>query len=87
MDRSRITVIDLNPDGTFRAPERPPLSARIGRIAVIVAALAVLVALASFALFALAIAMPVALGAGLIAWASMRFRTWRAGGSLTRPPA
>ncbi len=87
MERDRVTVIDLNPDGTFRTPERAPLSARIGRIAVIVAALAILVALASFALFALAIAVPVALGAAVVAWASMRFRAWRAGGSLTRPSA
>lgn len=69
----------MNADGSFRTPERTPLSTRIGRIAIIVAALAVLVALASFALFALAIAIPVAVGAGLVAWATMRFRAWRSG--------
>jgi len=82
MQHTRVTVLEMNADGSFRTPQRPPLSARIGRVAIVVAILAMLVALASFALFALAIAVPVAAGAGLVAWATMRFRAWRAGRSI-----
>lgn len=87
MERHRVTIIDLNPDGTVRPPERTPLSARIGRIAILIAVVAVLVAVAAFAVFALAIAIPIALGAGLVAWATMRYRAWRGDGGLSRPGA
>jgi hypothetical protein len=86
MERIHVTVLDMNADGTFRTPQRPSLAARIGQVAIIVAVLAMLVALASFAVFAFAIAIPVAAGAALVAWAATRFRAWRAGSSI-RPLA
>jgi hypothetical protein len=69
--------IEMTPDGRFRDPPSVPLATRIARTAVVVAALTG--ALAVFVLmlwFALAL-IPIAIGAGLVAWAAIRFQLWR----------
>jgi hypothetical protein len=89
-------LIDMFPDGRFRSTGLPPggpfgpspLAGRVFRLAVIVAVVAGLLA-AAFLAFWFALAMiPVAFIAGLVAWASLRFQTWRArraaGGSVRR---
>jgi hypothetical protein len=69
--------LDMTLDGQFREPRAIPVAARIGGIAVLVAVVAGLGALALRALwFALAL-VPIALGAGLVAWAALRFQRWR----------
>jgi hypothetical protein len=72
--------LDLLPDGSFR-PRRPPLAVRVFRWAVIVALLAGALALAAVALWFALVLIPVAIGAGLIAWLAFRYQLWRAGRS------
>ncbi|MBS0561102.1 MAG: hypothetical protein JSR21_13710 [Proteobacteria bacterium] len=69
--------LEMTPDGTFREPPVTPLSVQVTRVAVIVAVLAGMGAIALFALWAALVMIPIAVGAGLIAWAAMRFRQWR----------
>ena len=72
--------LDLLPDGSFR-PRRPPLASRVFRWAVIVALLAGALALAAVALWFALVLIPVAIGAGLIAWLAFRYQVWRGGKS------
>jgi hypothetical protein len=69
--------LDLLPDGSFR-PRQPPLAARVFRWAVVVALLAGALALAAVALWFALVLIPVAIGAGLIAWLAFRYQLWRA---------
>ena len=59
--------LDMTPDGGFRAPPRPPLTTRIGAVAVVVALVL---------WFALAL-IPVVVIAAAIAWAAFRVQLWR----------
>jgi hypothetical protein len=73
--------IDMRPDGSFVDPPEVPLSAKIFRIALVVAilgaALAGAVLLIGFALFMI----PVAIGSAVIAWGAFRYRMWKMGRS------
>ena len=73
--------IEMRPDGSFVDPPRVPLSAKIFRIALVVAVLAVALAVAvlliGFALFMI----PVAIASALIAWGAFRYRMWKMGNS------
>ena len=73
-------TIDMNPDGSFRAPTPTPWADRILRWAVVATALAAMLGVALLALWAALIAIPVALAAGAIAYAAWRWRMWRSGG-------
>ena len=83
--------IDMNPDGTFRAPPRAsarggtPASTKILRLALLVAAVAAAGAFAFLALWAAMIMIPIAVGAGLIAYGMIRFRIWKSRGSFRGP--
>lgn len=89
-------VIDMTPDGRFRPePPRPnllrgtPLSFRIMVGAVVVAAVTLAAIVAVFALWVLALLIPVAAGAALIAYLSLKWRRWqrgRAGAGLPSRP-
>jgi CHASE2 domain-containing sensor protein len=74
----RAVVIDINPDGSFATPARPPLSARILRAAIAVAVIAGLLALAAFAIASLLVLIPLALGAGAVGYGAWRWRLWQA---------
>lgn len=77
MHQGRPPQIDMTPDGRFRDPPAVPLATRIARTAIVVAALAGVVAVLILMLwFALAL-IPIAIGAGLVAWAAIRFQLWR----------
>jgi hypothetical protein len=71
-------------DGRFRDPPSVPLTAQIGRAAIVVAVLAGMGAVALLALWAALALIPIALGAGLIAWGAIRFQQWRGGRPLGR---
>ena len=71
--------LDMLPDGSFRRPPRPPIATRIFIWAAVVAAIVGALAVASFALWFALILLPVALIAGVVAWAALRFQLWRAG--------
>jgi hypothetical protein len=74
----------MSPDGSFRGPARPPLTARVGGVALLLAAVAGAAGLAALALWLALALIPIALGAALVAWAAFRFQVWRARG---RAPA
>jgi hypothetical protein len=69
---------DMTPDGRFVEPPASPLAAQLFRYALIVATLAGALAIAALALWFALILIPVALGAGLIAYGAFRWRMWRA---------
>lgn len=73
-------LLDMTPDGRFRPQPRrpgPSLSARILIVAVVVAAVALAASVAVFALSLLAVLIPVAAGAAVVAWATLRYRRWQ----------
>lgn len=77
-------TIDMTPDGEFRTPPPVPWSVKVLRWAIVVAVLAAGLAVAALALWFALVLIPVALGAGLIAYLAFRYRVWKAGGSLRR---
>jgi hypothetical protein len=90
MNNDRRPLLDMTPDGAFRPPAGPPLSARIIGVAVLVAVIAGAVAFAAFALWIALLLVPVFLLAVLVAVGMLRFRIWQArrrayGGRDIRP--
>jgi len=75
--------LDMLPDGTIR-PRQPPIAVRVFRWALIIALLAAALAVAALALWFALLLIPVAIGAGLIAWLAFRYQLWRAGRSPGR---
>ncbi|MBV8095193.1 MAG: hypothetical protein JOY71_05075 [Acetobacteraceae bacterium] len=75
----------MTPDGRFRRGMRPPLAWQIGRTALLsaVGVGGFIVALLALG-FALAL-VPVALGAGLVAWLAVRLQIWLAGAPAGGP--
>ena len=70
--------LDMTPDGQFRGPAPPSVAERIFRAAVIVAVIAGGLGLAALAFWFALLLIPVAIVAGLLAWAALRWRVWRA---------
>ncbi len=75
-------ILDMTPAGEFREPassgrRKTPFGVRLGRTAIIVAFMAAGLAVAALALWFALILIPVAFGAGLVAWAAFRFHLWR----------
>jgi Flp pilus assembly protein TadB len=70
--------LDMTPDGQFRTPPRPSWSARLLGYAILVAVVAAGLAVAALALWFALILIPVAIGAGLIAYGLFRWRLWQA---------
>ncbi len=80
--------IDMTPDGQFRSPPPAPVSGKLLRLAIVVAAVATLGAFAFLALWIALVLIPIAFGAALLAYGTIRYRIWRArqsrgGGSLS----
>lgn len=72
-------------EGDFVRPPRPPRPPILGQIlfwALIVAVIAGALAIAAFALWLAMLILPVALGAGVIAYCIYRFQLWRARQSI-----
>lgn len=78
MDRHPPPLLDMTPDGRVR-PAGLPLSARILVGAALIAIIAGGLAFAALALSVAVFLIPVALVAAAIAWATLRWRRWRAG--------
>jgi hypothetical protein len=74
MDPRTPPQLEMTPDGRFRMPERPALSVRIQRTALIVALLAGVLATALLALWFALVLIPVAAGAALVAWVAFKLR-------------
>jgi len=78
-------VIDMTPEGEFRGPQARPASftdkvmARVGGVAALVALVAGGVVVAGIAIAFFAIALPIAVLAGAVAFGSLWWRMKRAG--------
>ena len=70
--------LDMTPDGQFRGPPPASLADRIFRWAILVAVIAGGLGLAALAFWFALLLIPVAIVAGLLAWAALRWRLWRA---------
>jgi hypothetical protein len=70
-------VLDMTPDGQFRDPAAPPASVAILRYAIIAAVLCGSLALAALVLWFALLLIPVAIVAGVIAYAAFKWRIWR----------
>jgi hypothetical protein len=75
----RQPLLDMTPDGGFREPTISPLVARVFRLALIVAVIAGVIAAAALALWVALALIPIAIAAGVIAYAALRWQMWRAG--------
>jgi len=75
----RPPLLDMLPDGRFRSVAGPPLSLRILVGAALLALVAAGLAIAALAISVAAVLLPVALLAAVVAWATLRWRRWRAG--------
>lgn len=82
MNQHRPPELDMTLDGEFVEPPHPPITSRIMLWAIIVAVMAGALAIAAFALWLALLILPVAVGAGLIAYGMFRYRLWRAQHSL-----
>ena len=71
-------VLDMTPDGAFRAPTGPKLSTRIIGFAIVAAVIAGAVSVAAFALWIAMLLIPVFLLAVLVAVGVLRFKIWQA---------
>jgi len=85
MTRARVPrTLDMTPDGEFVTPHLPPpagsglWAVRIGLGAAVVAAIAGAVVVAALVLWVASVMIPVALIAGVVAYAAFRFQVWRA---------
>ena len=72
--------LDMTLEGEFRDPPVTPLATQITRVAIVIAVLAGMGAVALLALWAAFVLIPIALGAGVVAWAAIRFQQWRGRG-------
>ena len=86
MDRYKRMQLDMSPDGEFRTPPRPPITAKIFAGAVVVAVVAGGLAFAAFALWIALLLVPVVVLAVLVAVLALRFRLWQARRQGVRPP-
>jgi hypothetical protein len=87
---SRPIILDMTPDGQFRQPPgraATPFSAKVLRVAILVGVLTGALALAALAIASLFILIPIAAGAGVVAWATYRWRRWRMTRAVAPPRA
>lgn len=85
MKDRRPPELEMTIEGEFVSPPTPPItpiSSRILLWAIVVAVVAGALCLAAFALWLALLILPVALGAGVVAWGMYRYRLWRAQKSL-----
>ena len=74
--------LGVMPDDHFRAPAPLSLADRIFRGAILVALIAGGLGLAALAFWFALLMIPVAIVAGLLAWAALRWKLWRGRGSF-----
>jgi ABC-type uncharacterized transport system permease subunit len=78
MDERLPRTLDMTPDGEFVAQAAaPPWALKLGLAATFVALVAGGLVVAALLLWFLSIMIPVALVAGLVAYAGFRFQIWR----------
>ena len=73
--------IDLTPDGEFLSGQTLPQSSfgnQVLRVALVVACLAIVGVMAAFAFWVFVTLIPIAIGAGVLAYGIIRYRMWQA---------
>ncbi len=89
MTRHPPPIIDMRIDGSFPPPRGATLPMRIAGTALVIATLAGALALAALVvwivMWAVMILVPIALLAGVVAWAAYRYQTWKSRGSFGGP--
>lgn len=78
MTNNRPPLLDMTPDGSFRAPAGPAWTTRVIGLAVLVAVIGGAVAFAAFALWIALLLIPVVALAVLVAIGMFRFKVWQA---------
>jgi hypothetical protein len=73
-----IVQLDMTPDGDFITPPGTPLGNKVLKIALLLAVIAAAGVFASLAFWLALTLIPIAIGAGLIAYGIIRYRLWRA---------
>lgn len=82
MNKDRAPELDMTLEGEFISPQPAPLANRLLLWAIIVAVMAGALCIAAFALWLALLILPVAVGAGVVAWGMYRYRLWRMQQSL-----
>lgn len=77
MDKDQAPELEMTLNGEFVSPPQLPLGNRLLLWAIIVAVIAGALCVAAFALWLALIILPVAVGAGVVAWGMYRYRIWR----------
>ena len=77
MSQQQPPDLEMTIEGEFVSPPQAPIANRLLLWAMIIAVTAGAVCLAAFALWIALLFLPVAIGAGVIAWAMYRYRMWR----------
>jgi hypothetical protein len=85
-EKTVLVQIDMTPDGEFISPPRSSFGNQVLRVALVVAALATAGALAGLAFWLAMTLIPIAIAAGLIGYAIIRYRMWQATRSGGFPP-
>lgn len=82
-------VIDMRIDGSFPPPRNASLAAKIASIAILVAVaaggLVLFAAILWLVLWTIAILLPVAVIAGVVAWGAYKYQSWKMRGSFRGP--
>ena len=75
--------LEMTIEGDFVEPPKPPLVTRILISAILIAIIAGAASLAAFILGLALFILPIAVGAGVIAWLAFRYQLWRARRSVS----
>ena len=75
-------VLDMTPDGRFRAPRRPSIGLRLIVGSVLLAVVAGATAIMALALWVAMALIPIAIAAAALAYVAIRVRRWRASSAL-----
>ena len=94
MNRPPPPIIDMTPDGAFRAPPRTatpfaavPMAVKVGVIAAAVGVLGLAFTVAALALWVVSMILPVVVIAGAVAWGALKYRRWQLRRGVAAPPA
>ena len=81
-----IVQLDMTPEGEFITPPGTPFGNKVLKIAIVLAAIAAAGVLASLAFWLAVTLIPIAIGAGLVAYGIIRYRLWQASRNGGFPP-
>jgi hypothetical protein len=85
--KNKVSVqIDMTPEGDFVSPAGSPFGNKVLKVALVIAAIAAAGVLASLAFWLAVTLIPIAIGAGLIAYGILRYRIWQATRNGGFPP-